>query len=54
MSTIECEGYALENSQELNKYGQSVTTRKLRNCFVITNQRRWIWHEQTRCVSDKN
>ena len=30
MSTIECEGYAMENSQELNKYGQSVTTRQLR------------------------
>ena len=54
MSTIECEGYALENSQELNKYGQSVTTRKLRNRFVITNQRSWIWHEQIGCVSDKN
>ena len=29
--------YAMENSQELNKYGQSVTTR--RHCFVITNQK---------------
>ena len=27
----------MENSQELNKYGQSVTTR--RHCFVITNQK---------------
>ena len=34
------------NSQELNKYGQSVTTGRLRDCFAINNQRRWIWHEQ--------
>ena len=27
----------MENSQELNKYGQSVTTR--RHSFVITNQK---------------
>ena len=54
MSTVECEGYAKENSQELNKYGQSVTTRKLHYCFVITNQRRWICNEQKGCVSDKN
>ena len=31
-------------------YGQSVTTRRLRDCFIITNQRRWIWHEQKGCV----
>ena len=27
----------MENSQKLNKYGQSVTTRRLRDCFIITN-----------------
>ena len=46
LSTVECEGYAMKNSQELNKYGQSVTTRQLCGCFVITNRRRWIWHEK--------
>ena len=44
MSTVECEGYVMENSQELNKYGQSVTTRQLRDCFV----------EQKGCLSDQN
>ena len=52
MSTVKYE-YATENSQELNKYGQSVTTRRLRDCFFITNQRRWIWHEQEGCVSNR-
>ena len=53
MSTVKYE-YAKENSQELNKYGQSLTTRRLRDCFVITNQRKWICYEQKGCVSDKN
>ena len=53
MSTVKYE-YPTENSQELDKYGQSVTTKRLRNCFVITNQRRWIWNEQKGCVFDKN
>ena len=53
MSTVKYE-YATQNSQELNKNGQSVTTRRLRDCFVITNQRRWIWHEQKGCVFGKN
>ena len=44
----------MENSQELNKYEQSMTTTWLRDCFVITNQRRRIWHEQKGCVSNKN
>ena len=54
MSTVECEGYAMGNSRELNKYWQSVTTRRLRDCFAITNQSRWIWYEQKACISDKN
>ena len=41
---VECEGYVMGNSQELNKYGQSVTTRRLHDCFV----------KQKGCVSDNN
>ena len=52
MSTVKYE-YATENSQGRNKYGQSLTTRRLPDCFLITNQRRWTWHEQIGCVSDK-
>ena len=53
MSTVKYE-YTTEKSQELNKYAQSVITRRLRDCYVITNQRRWFQHEQKGCVSDKN
>ena len=53
MSTVKYE-HGTENPQELNKNGQSVTTRRLRDFFVITSQRKRICNEQKGCVSDKN